>query len=165
MGAYRRQTLLGLAWIFSRLPLISGQSFQYINNSSLPAVNLTDSCATALIQNISCDPWVSRFRSGQYYDPAGLKAVCTTDCQTAIQDYQSALAESCAGQLYNFTDSIYVPISTIAGQLLYGYNLVCLQDGGRFCNNVAYQASLQADPDAQAILGTYRKQATFWSTK
>ena len=153
MAFLRCQSLLSFIWLLSFLTLISGQSFQYISNSSLPSVNLTVPCAAALQQIIACDPWVSRFRSGQYYDPAGLKTVCTTDCETAIQDYQSNVTRSCSDQLYNYTDSVYVPVSAIAEQLLYSYNLVCLEDAGRFCNNVAYQASLQADPDAQAIFG------------
>jgi hypothetical protein len=131
----------------------SAQSFQYITNSSLPATNLTDGCAVALMSNISCNPWASRLRPGQYYDPKGLQAVCNTECQSAIQDYESNLDQACSGSTYNYTDNVYLPISAIGSILLYHYQLTCLQDSGRFCNYVAYGKSLQNDPGARAILG------------
>src|ERR1700761_4866364 len=131
----------------------SAQSFQYINNSSLPTTNLTNACATALMSSISCDPWVSRFRPGQYYDPNGLQAVCNAPCQSAIQDYQSNLDQACSGSIFNYTDTVYLPVSALGSLLLCHYQLTCLQDSGRFCNYLAYEKSLQGDPDARAILG------------
>jgi hypothetical protein len=132
---------------------VSAQSFQYITNSSLPIANPTDGCTAALMNNISCDPWVSRFRPGQYYDPKGLQAVCTSACQSAIQDYQSNLDQACSGSTYNYSDTVYLPISAVGSFLLYNYQLTCLQDSGRFCNYLAYEKSFQIDPDARAILG------------
>lgn len=131
----------------------SAQSFQYITNSSLPTTTLAAGCTTALTSNISCDPWVSGLRSGQYYDPNGLQSVCNSVCESALESYQSNLNQACSGSTYNFTDTVYLPVSAIGSILLYHYQLTCLQDSGRFCNYVAYERSLQTDPDARAILG------------
>lgn len=136
--------------------IVYSQSFQYVTNSSLPGTSLTEDCSMALLSNISCNPWVRGFRPGQYYNVEGLQAVCTSGCQTAIEDWQSTLASSCSDLMYNYTDTTSMPISAIGSQLLDYYNLACLQDGERFCNNVAYEKSLQNDPDAEALLGEQR---------
>ncbi|KAI8630383.1 hypothetical protein F5Y19DRAFT_474775 [Xylariaceae sp. FL1651] len=139
--------------LFTVLSHVEAQSFQYVFNNSLPIVNATAQCSNALSRNISCDPWVSRFRPGVYYDPNGLQKVCTSSCQKAIQDYTTGLSSDCNNLTYNYTDTTSLPVAAIGSRLLYNYNLVCLQDSGRYCNYVAYEASLQADPDAPAILG------------
>ena len=139
--------------------IVSSQSFQYVTNSSLPGTSLTEECSTALLSNVSCNPWIRGFRPGQYYNVEGLQAVCTSGCQTAIEDWQSALASSCSDLMYNYTDMASLPISAIGSQLLDYYNLACLQDGERFCNNVAYEKSLQDDPDAGALLGEPRSSS------
>ncbi|KAI0905819.1 hypothetical protein F4823DRAFT_113363 [Ustulina deusta] len=151
------------SWVLcfiSILHLTTAQSFQYVFDDSLPGTTLTDECSAALTKNISCDPWVSHFRSSGYYDPNGLKSVCTTSCQQAIQDYHTGLISSCAGLSYNYTDTTYLPIDAIGALLDYTYTLVCLQDSGRFCNYVAYESSLQADPDVAATLGQPSRNET-----
>ncbi|KAI1290485.1 hypothetical protein F5Y03DRAFT_401258 [Xylaria venustula] len=138
---------------FGMLRYTSAQSFQYLFNDSLPDVALTPACAAALTSNISCDPSVTYFQAAEYYDPTGLRQVCTKDCQTGIQNYYSSLTTNCQGLMYNDTESTYLPIDSIGSRLEYIYSLVCLQDSGRFCNYVAYEASLQADVNASAPLG------------
>lgn len=132
-------------------------SFQLVTNSTLPVANLTSNCADALMSDIACNSYVSRFRPGQYYDPRGLQEVCTTDCQSSIQQYVSSVDSACGDDVqYNYTDTTYLPVSALGVRLQYYYGLVCLQDSGRFCNYVAYEASLQADANASAILGMSR---------
>ena len=133
----------------------SAQSFQYITNSSFPGVTLTNGCLSALMSNISCDPWVSRFRPGQYYDPKGLEAVCTAECQSAIQAYTAGVERACSGSIYNYTSTTYLPVAAVGSLLLEHYQLACLQDSGHFCNYLAYEKSLQIDLNAQTLLGKY----------
>ncbi|KAI1158006.1 hypothetical protein F5B18DRAFT_668603 [Nemania serpens] len=142
------------------LPSAAAQSFQYVFSDSLPGTVLTPACSATLTSNISCDPWVSHFREGSYYKPAGLESVCTTSCQTAIKNYQFSLASNCKGLTYNFTETTYLPIDSIGSMLDYVYSLTCLQDSGRFCNYVAYEASLQADINASTPIGRPNSTST-----
>lgn len=145
------------------------QCLQYITNSTLPSANLTASCANALMVNISCNSFVAGFHPGAYYSPAGLTAVCTGDCGQALHTYEEAVASACAGQMYNYTDQIYWPIAAIPSRLEYFFNRTCLQDNGRFCNYVSYQASIASNPNAQHVLGKFlaviqdRLSGTDWS--
>ncbi|KAF2716672.1 carbohydrate-binding module family 50 protein, partial [Polychaeton citri CBS 116435] len=110
-------------------------------------------CAAALIGHIACHGWISRFRSGGYYDPEGLQAVCTSSCASSLQSYVSALDSNCQGLTYVHTEMAVFPISSIGSRLLYNYQSACLKDDDRFCNYVAYDHSLQLDPGAQPVLG------------
>ena len=139
---------------FSLIALLpQAQCLQYITNSSLPSANLTADCANALMANISCDSYIAGFHPGVYHDPTGLAAVCTGECGEALNTYEAGVSTACAGQAYNYTDTVYYPISAIPDQLGYFFNRTCLEDSGRYCNYVSYEASIASDSNAQQILG------------
>lgn len=146
--------LLVLVISFAGAQTTTTASFQLVTNSSLPVANLTGDCAASLMSDIACNSYVSRFRPGQYYDPRALQEVCTADCQMSIQQYVASIDSTCGDDVqYNYTDTTYLPVSALGQRLLYHYDLVCLQDSGRFCNYIAYEASFQADVNGSAILG------------
>lgn len=126
---------------------------QLVSNSSIPA-NLTDNCISALHSDVNCSPVVAALRSGSYYTEATLKSTCTTDCRTALSAYESRIVSACGDQTWNGYEDTVMPVVIIPDMLFYLFNLTCLMDSNRYCNNVAAKAALTLDPGSM-IPSTY----------
>lgn len=126
---------------------------QLVSNSSIPA-NLTGGCIAALHSDVNCSPVVAALRSGSYYTEATLKSTCTTDCRTALSAYESRIVSACGDQTWNGYEDIVMPVAIIPDMLFYLFNLTCLMDSNRYCNNIAATAALALDPGSM-IPSTY----------
>lgn len=118
---------------------------QLVTNSSLPT-NLTANCASALLHDVNCSPVVTAFRIGSYYPQSTLNRTCTAQCATALATYQSTIVSACRDQTWLGYEDNVMPLDVIPDMLRYLYNLTCLTDSGRYCNNVAAEAALLLDP-------------------
>lgn len=118
------------------------KAFQLVKDSSF-LNNASTGCAQAIRANISCSPAVAALRSSDYYPVSMLEKACTDECASAIADFEHDIAASCAGQTFHGYGSAAMPISLLPGLLRYDFNLSCITDAGRYCNNVAAEA---ADP-------------------
>lgn len=119
---------------------------QLLTNSTVPQ-NLSVDCTDALLANVDCSPVIISLRAGSYYPVSTLENACTTDCSSALAAFESRIVSSCEGQTWNGFDDAEMPLTIIPDLIRYEYNLTCITDAGRFCNNVAAQAAYAADPD------------------
>ena len=144
MAIMMASTLLVLQ-VFLSLVIERGLAFQYVGNNSMPA-NVSVACNGALVKDIACDPYVRRFRPGQYYSQEGLTKACTASCDGALSSYEAGVVQACKGQTYMDDFGFQTQeISTIPGILRYQYNKTCLRNDGKFCNLLAYQAAQGQD--------------------
>jgi len=139
-----------LSWVFFQ----TAHGFQIFTNETVPK-NLTGTCSTALLKDISCSPVVLSLRSGDYYPVSTLNKTCTTACQTALSQYESTVVSSCNGQSWNGYEDTPMPLSIIPDLLRYQFNLTCLMDSGRYCNNIAAQAAFSLDPGGEIKVSLY----------
>ena len=121
------------------------KAVQLVRNSSIPT-NLTDDCISAFHSDVNCSPVVAALRTGSYYTEATLNSTCTTDCRTALSAYESRMISACGDQTWNGYEDTVMPVVIIPDMLLYLFNLTCLMDSNRYCNNVASTAALALDP-------------------
>ncbi|EZF35126.1 hypothetical protein H101_01329 [Trichophyton interdigitale H6] len=109
-------------------------------------MTLSDKCAKALISDVACDPNVLDFKPGYYYPPEILQRACTDTCKSALDSYLDRVKSSCG------TETIVGPFDLEASALIVPgmrkdlFQKTCLQDNGRYCNNVAATAAVIADP-------------------
>lgn len=149
------RVLAGLAMLSrslsSRLPLlffISGsviEATQLLTQSTLPR-GLSSACTNALLADIGCSPIVASLQAGSFYPNSTLENVCTTECDIALASYESTVTSSCQGETWTGYDDETMPVRIIPDLIRYEYNLSCITDANRFCNNVAAQAAYAADP-------------------
>ncbi|KAL8659924.1 MAG: hypothetical protein Q9202_006879 [Teloschistes flavicans] len=124
-----------------------------VTNSSIPA-NLTQSCATALLNDVNCSPVLTALRIGSYYPESTLNSTCTPQCTAALSSYQSAVVQACGEQTWLGFEDTVMPLVVIPDILRYLYNLTCLMDTGRYCNTVAAKAAFAEDPGSgDAVTG------------
>lgn len=116
-----------------------------VTNSSIPA-NLTQSCATALLNDVNCSPVLTALRIGSYYPESTLNSTCTPQCTAALSSYQSAVVQACGEETWLGFEDTVMPLVVIPDIMRYLYNLTCLMDTGRYCNTVAAKAAFAEDP-------------------
>lgn len=117
---------------------------QLVPNTSLP-IDLTAGCASALLRDVNCSPVVKELRSGSYYPQSTLNRTCTPACASALSDYQSTVVSACGDETWLGYQDTLMPLAIIPDMLRYLYNLTCLVDSNRYCNNVAAQAAFASD--------------------
>ncbi|KAL8772227.1 MAG: hypothetical protein Q9203_001365 [Teloschistes exilis] len=124
-----------------------------VTNSSIPA-NLTQSCATALLNDVNCSPVLTALRIGSYYPESTLNSTCTPQCTAALSSFQSAVVQACGEETWLGFEDTVMPLVVIPDILRYLYNLTCLMDTGRYCNTVAAKAAFAQDPGSgDAVTG------------
>lgn len=122
--------------------------FKLFDVNTVPG-NVTTTCSAALLNDISCSPVVSSLQDGAYYPVSTLNRTCTAACTSALSQYEAAVASSCAGQSWNGYEDTPMPLMIIPGLLRYHYDIACLMDSGRYCNNVAAEAAFSLDPGGE----------------
>lgn len=143
------QLVLSFLSIFHQLT----GAVQFVSNTSIPT-NLTDGCATALLKDVNCSPVVNALRIGDYYAESTLDRACTSQCADALSGFQSSVASACGDQTWLGYDDTVTPLAMIPDMLRYLYNLTCLKDSNRYCNNVAAEAAFALDPGSgDAVTG------------
>lgn len=141
--------------LFSRLcslffvgcPII--EAAQLLTQSTIPK-GLSSACTNALLADIGCSPIVASLQAGSYYPNTTLEKVCTTECETALATYESTVTSSCQAETWTGFDDEIMPVRIIPDLIRYEYNLSCITDANRFCNNVAAQAAYAADPQGMS---------------
>ncbi|EAS33736.3 LysM domain-containing protein [Coccidioides immitis RS] len=140
--------LLKHVFHFATLLGIWGQpvfAIPMVYNTSVPTT-LTDTCAKALLSDVSCDPTVRNFHPGFYYPPKTLERACTSTCKDSIDAYWNAVQSSCGNETLTASFDLEASVLIVPGTYKYLYEYICLQDSGRYCNNVAATAAAIADP-------------------
>ena len=124
------------------------ESARFFSNNTVP-FNLTVSCASALMTDVQCSPVVPRLQTGFFYPPSLLNRTCTAACSSALQAYENSVTASCSGQTwagYDNDDSDSISLVVIPNLMRFNYDMICLQDSGRWCNAVSAAAAVGADP-------------------
>lgn len=128
-------------------------------NLTLPAVleqsqGITAACAASLMTEVSCDPVLQSMQNGYYYPPDTLRRVCTGTCQESLTAYRQGVNEACSGgnqSVPGFSDDFQM--SPLAIPDVYGYfwDYYCLSEGDRWCNQVAAELAVMADPGGKLV--------------
>jgi hypothetical protein len=115
---------------------------QLVTRNALPSDALSDNCVNALVADVSCAPGVVGFGSGAHYTTEALEESCTSACRNALGDYQASAAAACTkSDVFQITESRTAPASFIPTLLYYQFNKTCIQDDGRWCQDVLYEIS------------------------
>lgn len=132
---------------------------QFFTNSTAPG-NLTSACTSALTADVNCSPVVAFLGNGLYYANATLESICTASCDSALLSYDALVATACNAETWLGYEDTTMPVTIISNLLWYQYNLTCLTDSGRYCNNVAASYAAALDP-SRAILPTTARTTLF----
>ncbi|KAH6653368.1 hypothetical protein BKA67DRAFT_593299 [Truncatella angustata] len=119
----------------------SGLAASILSKSTIPD-GISQRCADALLTDIACSKAVKAF-------------ICDDACASALASYHDAVISSCASDSWTTTGDVDEPVAMISELVRYSYNLTCLSDDGRFCNNVAAAYAAAADPDGTLPAGGY----------
>lgn len=123
--------------LFLTLPLsYTAMAATFYTNVTAPK-GLAIACTNALLADLDCSPVVPSLYHGGYYPNTTLERACTSECATALASYHSGIASSCNGEVWNGYGNETMPVLMIPEMVRYHYNLTCMTDNGRFCNNVA----------------------------
>ncbi len=118
------------------------RSYQFITNDTLPSDSLGSTCAASLIVDVACPRQVSFFPTNSFFPVESLEEACTDICSTALGQYESVVEGACGeDDVFPIGENRTAPASFVATLLRYHFNKTCIQDGERWCNDVAYQAS------------------------
>ena len=118
---------------------------QFFTNSTAPT-NLTSACTSALTSDVNCSPFVTSLRNGLYYANTALQRTCTANCDSALLSYNALITTACNGETWLGYENTTLPVVMISDLLWYQYNLTCLMDSDRYCNNVAASSAAALDP-------------------
>lgn len=135
----------GLGFLFLAVQTV--EAVQFFNNATVPE-NLSDNCEIALTVNITqCDNVVGSLNSGFYYPQQTLQRVCTPACADALVSYEQSVQGACGpSDVYSLDEGATSQISIAPALYKYMYDLICLMDGGRYCNVVLGEAADAEDP-------------------
>ncbi|DAA75949.1 TPA_exp: LysM domain-containing protein [Trichophyton benhamiae CBS 112371] len=144
------RTLLLLKYVFSLISLSAiccqtVSAIPVVSREGLP-MTLSDKCAEALISDVACDPNVLDFKPGYYYSPEILQRACTDTCKSALDSYLDRVKSSCGTETIVGPFDLEVSALIVPGMRKDLFQKTCLQDNGRYCNNVAATAAVIADP-------------------
>lgn len=131
--------------------IASVHAVKLFTNATVPS-NLTSACAIALSTDVNCSPFVLSLRTGLYYPNDTLERTCTTNCHSALTSYRAQIATACATETWLGYQDVILPVVTIPEMLQYQYNLTCLMDSGRYCNNVAASYAASRDPSGMTLM-------------
>ncbi|KAH8901682.1 hypothetical protein GQ53DRAFT_851663 [Thozetella sp. PMI_491] len=138
--------MLSLVWVLFVLPaLVAATSFY--TNATVPG-NLTVACTNALLADVACDPIVPALQSGDFYPDTTLARACTTGCAAALSTFQQNVDSACSADTWLGYENQTMPVAIIPDLLRYHFNMTCLTNQGRFCNNVAAAYAAYLDPNA-----------------
>lgn len=148
------RTLLLLKYVFSLISLSAiccqtVSAIPVVSREGLP-MTLSDKCAEALISDVACDPNVLDFKPGYYYSPEILQRACTDTCKSALDSYLDRVKSSCGTETIVGPFDLEVSALIVPGMRKDLFQKTCLQDNGRYCNNVAATAAVIADPGGMA---------------
>ncbi|KAL5040877.1 hypothetical protein BDW71DRAFT_212672 [Aspergillus fruticulosus] len=116
----------------------TGSATQFITENTLPSDSLSSGCAKALAVDVACPRQIGAFTTGTYYPVAALDEACTASCREALASYEIAVRAACSdSEVYDITESRTAPVSFIPTVLYYHFNKTCIEDDGRWCNQVA----------------------------
>lgn len=115
---------------------------QLITKKTLPSDSLSQSCVDALLANVSCPFQIVDFGTGEHITIGALEESCTSTCRNALSQYEASAAASCSeSDVYNITEARTAPVFFIPTLLYYQFNKTCIQDDGRWCEEVMYEMS------------------------
>lgn len=131
------------------LPVLA--TTQFFTSLTAP-VNLAEACNDALLANVSCSNLVTALAMGStaYHPVAVLEQVCTQDCDDALAEYQANINSACADDTWSGYDNDSMPVTVVPDLIRYQFNLTCLMDSGRYCNNVAALAAEASGQDVDS---------------
>lgn len=142
-------TCRSFTWIISFIASV--HAVKLFSNSTVPT-NLTAACTSALSSDVNCSPFVVSLRTGMYYPNDTLERTCTANCDSALASYRARIVTACATETWLGYQDAILPVLTIPEMLQYQYNLTCLMDSGRYCNNVAASYAAGLDPSGMAFV-------------
>lgn len=148
MYTFFKSAVLGIA-ISSTAVQAAGQLFR---DYAIPD-NLSSQCAKAFTIPVDCLRSVSDLDPSIYVAKTQLEKICTSNCGASLLRWEKLFTRSCVSDNWLGPDGVQEPVSLIAERVLYNYNLTCLSDGSRFCNNVGAAYAAYLDPDAVALPG------------
>jgi hypothetical protein len=145
-------------WLFSILIMLGlldqhASAIQMVYNTSVP-ITLSNACSQALLSDTACDPVVRNFRPGFFYSPETLNRVCTSTCGSSLNSYRTAVQSACGTETLTGSFDLEMSVLIVPGTYQYLYESICLQDNGRYCNNVAATAAAIADPGSMQFRGS-----------
>ncbi|CAI4218948.1 unnamed protein product [Parascedosporium putredinis] len=91
----------------------------------------------------------------EFYPKKSLDKICTNVCGSALASWKSTIASSCADDHFpgfNKEDG-EMPLGAIPDAIKFTYDLTCLKEGSRYCNNAAASLAANGDPDAAHLPG------------
>ncbi|GME35766.1 LysM domain-containing protein [Neofusicoccum parvum] len=122
-----------------------------VYNSTVPNT-ITNACGEALLSDVACDPVVKNLRPHFFYTPETLTRVCTDACRESLLGYQSSVQDVCGEEVLPGSFDLNVSVLYIPGVYQYLFESTCMEDGGRYCNNVAAAAAAFADPGSDLCI-------------
>ncbi|GJC83778.1 lysM domain-containing protein ARB_00327 [Colletotrichum liriopes] len=153
MGGYRfylfppAYLLLALTPLFC---LVSAGTF--LDAGAVPQ-GTSSGCIAALTAETACKDAVADLRPSLYYPLTKLQSICNPACSSALASYHAAVVSSCTQDTYETEERSQIPVAMFSELIRYAYNLTCLTESGRFCNNVAAAFAAAADPGAADVPG------------
>ncbi|KAI3543610.1 LysM domain-containing protein [Colletotrichum filicis] len=148
---FHTQSLPAITLTFTLFTSITLGS-QLFTTNTVPE-GLSAGCSNALVADIPCGNGITLFTRGEYYPLTDLKALCVDSCASALEAYHVDVVSSCAADNWPEEMEVDMPLVMISELLRYNYNLTCLTDSGRFCNNVAAAFAASRDPEAANVQG------------
>lgn len=127
---------------------------QFFTADALPQ-GVSPDCADALTQNVDCSLAVIYLQPDEFYPKKSLDKICTSACGSALASWKSTIASSCADDHFpgfNKEDG-EMPLGAIPDAIKFTYDLTCLKEGSRYCNNAAASLAANGDPDAAHLPG------------
>ncbi|ETS74812.1 hypothetical protein PFICI_13296 [Pestalotiopsis fici W106-1] len=125
---------------------------QFLDTEAVPA-GVSSACLAALTADTACRSSVADLSAGKYYPLSALQVICDESCSSALSSFHASVLSSCAGDVWEDDNGETLPVALFSELIRYSYNLTCLSDGGRFCNNVAAAYAAAADPQASEVPG------------
>lgn len=111
-------------------------------------VGISPACLTALTADTACREAVAALVPSEYYPLTQLQSICDPACVASLASYHNAVVSNCAQDTWEDESGNNHPVAMFSELIRYSYDLACLTEGGRFCNNVAAAFAAAADPDA-----------------
>lgn len=114
---------------------------------------VSPSCASALTADVACARAVAHLMPDEFYTKSGLDQICTTVCASSLTNWRADVISSCAGDSFigfNREDG-ELGVGAIPDLIKFSYDLACLNDGSRYCNNAAAAFAAYSDPDLSEL--------------
>lgn len=125
---------------------------QFIEAEALPS-NISNACVTALTTDTACRAGAAELVPGKYNPFSTLQNLCVSSCSSALTSYHASVLSSCAEDTWEDASGELLPVALYSELIKYAYDFTCLEDGYRFCNNVAAAYAAGADPQASDVPG------------